>query len=349
MYPIILEIGPIHIYSYGLMMALAFIITSLLLRKEFERREINPELAHSITLVAIVCGVIGAKAYSAIESWPWNLSGILRLSWYILVVAIGFFIFRFLFRKVFIEKIESPELTNSISFTLAVGGAVGVIGYLILANWDNLSAGFFTSMMGSGLVWYGGFIFAAIAILEIIIRSKNPILNIIDCLGPLLILGYAFGRMGCFLAGDGDYGQPSDLPWAMSFEKGVVPTPPGVHVHPTPLYEIIFCLAIFAFLWQIRKRKEHPPGFIFSAYLILAGIERFITEFWRRTPVIAFDLAKNQLQFIGRSGFDIKFKFYLGLSVAQIISLIMIAVGIWLILKVIDSRGKMNIRDKENE
>jgi prolipoprotein diacylglyceryltransferase len=118
----------------------------------------------------------------------------------------------------------------------------------------------------------------------------------------------------------------------MSFEKGVVPTPPGVRVHPTPLYEFIFCLAIFAFLWTIRKRKEHLPGFMFGAYLILAGIERFVTEFWRRTPVIVFDLAKSQLQFISRAA-DARFILYPGLSVAQIISLAMIGVGIWMILR----------------
>ena len=196
MYPIIFEIGPIHIYSYGLMMALAFIVTSLLLRKEFERIKINPDLAHSITLVAIVCGVIGARAYSVIESWPWSLIGILRLLGYILLVTIGFFIFRFLFRRVLAGKTKTSELTNSISFTLAVGGTVGVIGFLILTNWNDLSTGFFSSMMGSGLVWYGGLIFASIAVIEVIIRSKNSILRTIDCTGPLLILGYAFGRMG---------------------------------------------------------------------------------------------------------------------------------------------------------
>ena len=196
MHPIILEIGPIRIYSFGLMMAIAFITTSLLLRRDFERKKINPDLAHSITLVAIVCGVIGARAYSIIETWPWSPIGILRLLWYILLVAIGFFIFRFLFRRVLAGKTENPELTNSISFTLATGGTVGVIGYLILTNWNNLSTGFFTSMMGSGLVWYGGLIFASIAVIEVILRSKNPILRTIDYLGPLLILGYALGRMG---------------------------------------------------------------------------------------------------------------------------------------------------------
>jgi len=116
----------------------------------------------------------------------------------------------------------------------------------------------------------------------------------------------------------------------MSFPNGVVPTPLGVRVHPTPLYEVIFCLAIFAFLWKIRERKEHLPGFIFGASLILAGIERFVTEFWRRTTVIAFE--ESKLQFINRAD-DPRFILYLGLSVAQITSLIMIGVGIWLILR----------------
>jgi len=116
----------------------------------------------------------------------------------------------------------------------------------------------------------------------------------------------------------------------MSFENGVVPTPTGVRVHPTPLYEVIFCLVIFAFLWIIRKRTKHLPGFMFGAYLILGGIERLVTEFWRRTLVIGFE--ESQLQFINRMD-DPRFILYLGLSVAQITSLAMIGVGIWLILR----------------
>jgi len=116
----------------------------------------------------------------------------------------------------------------------------------------------------------------------------------------------------------------------MSFPNGVVPI--DERVHPTPLYEFIFCLAIFAFLWKIRKQKEHLPGFIFGAYLILGGIERFVTEFWRRTSVIVFDLAKSQLQLISRAE-DARFILHPGLSVAQITSFAMIGVGIWMILK----------------
>jgi len=129
----------------------------------------------------------------------------------------------------------------------------------------------------------------------------------LDIIAPLLILGYTFGRMGCFLSGDGDYGPPSDLPWAMAFPNGTVPT--IEKVHPTPLYEIIFCLAIFAFLWRIRKRNLHT-GWMFGMYLILSGIERFITEFWRVTQKVLFN----------------------SISMAQIIGIFAIIIGIILVL-----------------
>jgi hypothetical protein len=108
-------------------------------------------------------------------------------------------------------------------------------------------------------------------------------------------------------------------------------------VHPTPLYEFIFCLAIFVFLWKIRKQKEHLPGFIFGAYLILGGIERFVTEFWRKTSVIVFE--ESQLQFINRAK-DTGFILHPGLSIAQITSFAMIGVGIWMILKSKRARGQ---------
>ena len=110
-----------------------------------------------------------------------------------------------------------------------------------------------------------------------------PYWRVADVVGLLLLLGQAFGRMGCFLAADGDYGPPTDLPWAMSFPKGVVPT--DVAVHPTPLYDIALLLLFFALLWPLRKRN-FVPGTYFGLYLIAVGVERFITEFWRTTPQV---------------------------------------------------------------
>ncbi len=118
----------------------------------------------------------------------------------------------------------------------------------------------------------------------------------------------------------------------MAFPKGTVPT--NAQVHPTPLYEVILCVAIFAYLWIIRKRKEDTPGFIFGLYLILAGMERIITEFCRRTLVLVFYGMKDGVPkyfFIHSRAEDIELVFYFGLSIAQIISIVVIGMGIWLI------------------
>jgi phosphatidylglycerol:prolipoprotein diacylglycerol transferase len=113
---------------------------------------------------------------------------------------------------------------------------------------------------------------------------------------PALAIGYAVGRLGCQLAGDGDWGKETTLPWGMAYPYAVVgwDKPPGVRVHPTPVYESLAYFAIFAFLW--RKRLEPaPPGTLFAWYLLLTGIARFLVEFVRTNPVIAFGLTQAQL------------------------------------------------------
>ena len=87
-----------------------------------------------------------------------------------------------------------------------------------------------------------------------------------------LALGYAIGRIGCQVSGDGDYGIRSNLPWAMGYPHGTVPTPPGVTVQPTPIYETVaMCLLAYG-LWQLRDRVR--PGVVFALYLLLSGLER---------------------------------------------------------------------------
>jgi len=137
----------------------------------------------------------------------------------------------------------------------------------------------------------------------------------------------------------------------MAFPKGVVPV--DVRVHPTPLYEAIISVGIFLFLWYIHRKKEHPRGFIFSFYLILGGIERFVTEIWRLTSVVVF-ATTNQFMFVDRRtlylperNIDLakkvfwklsNYEFIRGLSVPQLYSLVMVGVGIWLMLRVLKSR-----------
>ena len=109
-----------------------------------------------------------------------------------------------------------------------------------------------------------------------------------------LALGYAIGRIGCQLSGDGDYGKAWDGPWAMGYPDGTVPTAPGVTVHPTPIYETLVMGLIAWLLWNLRDRVR--PGVLFALWLLLAGLERFLVEFLRRNEVAALGLTLPQLQ-----------------------------------------------------
>ncbi len=239
MIPILFEIGPIKIYSFGLMMGLAFIVANILLVREFQRKGMPPEKAGTITLIALVAGVVGSKLFSVFENWD-----------------------RFL-----------ADPTGEL-----------------------FSAG--------GLTFYGGLILATLSIYLYIRNQKLKFLDVADAAAPSLILAYGIGRIGCQLAGDGDYGIPTDLPWAMTYPEGTVPTlaasneqlvalwhqifpnqevPVDIPVHPTPVYETLAALAIFAGLWILRKRPM-AAGVLFSIYLFLAGLERLLVEFIRINP-----------------------------------------------------------------
>ena len=185
-----------------------------------------------------------------------------------------FVIQRELKRRGFVEDIAA-----TIVVAAAVGGIVGAKIYAALLDGRITFAELFST---SGLVWYGGLIGGCISVIIVVIRSPNPILATIDIIGPTLLLGYGIGRIGCFLAGDGDYGPPSDLPWAMAFPNGTVPT--DVPVHPTPIYETLISATFFGILWAQRRKLENIPGVLFGTSLILLGVERFFAEFWRITP-----------------------------------------------------------------
>ena len=109
-------------------------------------------------------------------------------------------------------------------------------------------------------------------------------------------MGLAIGRIGCQLSGDGDYGVPTNLPWGMSYPDGVVPT--TERVHPAPVYEMLACFAIFAYLWR-RRLRNPPTGDLFGRYLILSAIVRFLIEFVRRNPDWLVGLTTAQWMSIG--------------------------------------------------
>lgn len=207
-------------------------------------------------------------------------------------------------------RLRELDMDVDWSYEIALAAAAGgVIGSKLWYAFEQGDWSLDQLFSGGGLVWYGGLLGGAIAVV-IWARYRDMFnLQLLDITAPGLALGYAVGRIGCQLSGDGDYGEPWDGPLAMSYPDGTVPTPPGVQVHPTPVYEAIAMLGVAWLLWRLRDR--FAQGMLFALYLMLAGLERFLVEFVRR----------NEAAFAG-------------LTSAQLFSLAMIAAGaamwIWL-------------------
>lgn len=177
----------------------------------------------------------------------------------------------------------------ALTIAAAVGGIVGARVYWLVEHAG--SARLSDSLSGAGFTWYGGVIGAAVAMLAVARRKRLNVTALLACSAPALALGYAIGRIGCQLAGDGTYGTRSDLPWAMSYPHGEVPTTD--RVHPTPVYETLSSLLIFALLWRLRTRVV--PMKLFGCYLLLAGAERFAIELIRRNEHVLLGLTQPQL------------------------------------------------------
>ena len=198
-----------------------------------------------------------------------------------------------------------PDWAYEMVFAALIGGLVGARLYWVLTNLDDVRGDVLGGIFGgSGLVWFGGLLGGAAGVLLWARRRGMFNVTLLDACSPALAIGYAVGRVGCQISGDGDYGSPTDLPWGMAYPDGVVPTTEVVH--PTPIYETLsMCLVAWA-LW--RARDALRPGLLFACYLVLAGCERFLVEFVRRNDAV---LA--------------------GLTEAQLLSLVMMAAGgIWL-------------------
>jgi phosphatidylglycerol:prolipoprotein diacylglycerol transferase len=161
-----------------------------------------------------------------------------------------------------------------------------------------------------GFAWFGGFLGGSAALVILARREKIATLTFLDACSPAACVGYAIGRIGCFLSGDGDYGIPTSLPWGMSFPNGVVPT--TERVHPTPLYEFLAWMLIAYMLWRMGARflgQGKPAGLVFSGYLVMTGIARFLVEIIRLNP-----------------------RSFLGMSNAQTASVASLLLGVFLLI-----------------
>lgn len=275
MWPIVYDFGLIRIfgfefhlaiYSYGLMLVVAFYSCYALLFKEMKRLDYDEKIASDIVTSAALGGIIGSKIYYLIEN-----------------------------------------------FDRVIADPYGMI------------------FSGAGLVFLGGLMGGTIGVTIVLRKNDLPWLKFADIIAPLLIIGYSIGRIGCFLVGD-DYGLPTKSVIGISFENGAPPTTyeslsynypwlnlsnwnPGeiITVFPTQIIETFIGFGIFFFLWN-KRQAVITKGSLFFTYLILAGIERFFIEFIRLNPKYLW-IIKDAVGFSG----------------AQVISLIMISIGIYML------------------
>jgi len=225
----------------------------------------------------------------------------------------GFFLAFLVLRSDVVRRGYDVDLAYDLTLYAYVGGWVGARLFLIPTGWQYFTENPISFLLSSsGWVWYGGLLGGVVAAWILAQRRRISLLALADMAAAPLAMGLAIGRIGCQLSGDGDYGVPTDLPWGMSFPNGVVPT--TERVHPTPVYEMLACFAIFAYLW--RRRLRNPPiGDLFGRYLILSAIVRFLIETVRRNPNWLF-----------------------GLTTAQWLSIGLTAVGVWLVRRAVAPR-----------
>lgn len=219
--------------------------------------------------------------------------GPVEITGYGLMMMVAFLMGGWLFSLELKRRGLREEYSADFIVASVIGGIVGAKLWYVALTGDPgalLSRG--------GLVWYGGFIGGALAVIFNSWRLRVPIRWTMHLAAPALAAAYALGRVGCFLIND-DYGRPTTLPWAVKFPQGLPPStahnlqqlfgvavPAGTDpatvmaVHPTQLYETAMMLVVFGFLWRWR-RKPHATGWLFGAYLIFAGIERFLIEIVR--------------------------------------------------------------------
>jgi phosphatidylglycerol:prolipoprotein diacylglycerol transferase len=256
-----IQLGPLEITGYGIMMMVGFLMGGWLIERELRRLGFRAEYSGDFVLAAVVGGVIGAKL------------------WYVV-------------------------LTQDMGALFSRGG----------------------------LVWYGGFLGGVVAVILIGAYRKVPIRWTMHLGAPALAAAYALGRAGCFMVGD-DYGRPTSAWWGVQFPDGLpastaanmgamfgTPIPAGMDpatllaVHPTQLFEVVLMFGAFMLLWSWRT-KAWGTGWLFGAYLVFAGVERFLIEILR---------AKDD-RFLGQ------------FTIAQLTSVILVVIGVTLILRLKDA------------
>lgn len=182
----------------------------------------------------------------------------------------------------------APEVVLDLVAYLLIAALVGSRALYVALQWDYFrdNQSEIGKIWTGGLTYYGGLIGGVLAGAWFCRRRQLSFLAVADALMPSLALGYAIGRVGCFLNGC-CYGAPTTFPWAFQFHDPPVTGPLTAPSHPTQLYAAAINLVFFGFLWAMAMRRTRaggplPPGQVFFVYLGLYSIYRFGIEFLRK-------------------------------------------------------------------
>src|SRR5215210_6544756 len=187
--------------------------------------------------------------------------GPLTLQSFGLMLGLGFVVAGMFAARRLKEIGRPPDWSYEMVFAAIVGGIVGARLWSVIENWDEAKDDLVGSLFsGAGLVFYGGLLGGALCVLAWAKWRGVLDLKTFDVAAVPLAAAYAIGRIGCQLAGDGDYGKAWDGPWAMAYPDGTVPTTAAVH--PTPVYETLALGLAGLVLWRLRDRVA--PGVLFG-------------------------------------------------------------------------------------
>lgn len=255
---------------------------------------------------------LGSMTYPLIDPVALDL-GFIQIHWYGLMYVFGFLggyglaIYR-IDRGLFpINREQMSDFLSWIALGVIVGGRAGYMFFYQPERLINDPLSLFYVWEG-GMAFHGGLI-GVIALTWIFARKHQVApLALGDALAPLIPIGLGLGRLGNFIGGE-LWGRPTDVPWAMVFPKA-----DELARHPSQLYQFALeGVILFAVLWLFSS-KPRRRGQVTGLFLLGYGVFRFMVEFVREPD--------SHLGFIALNW----------MTMGQLLTLPMIAIGVWLLL-----------------
>ena len=262
MYPYI-DIGAIHLGTFGLMLWLAAVAGTVVLHRNFLRNGVDGD-ALSVVALVVIAGVLGAKTWHELQN--------------------------------------VDDLRSAMRMIVQPGWGHPVDVLVRFLHWFQAGFAWFGGMLaGIAMLMWQGRVTRFKGALEGTLGQRVGAVRMLDLAAPAAAIGYGVGRIGCLTSGDGDYGRNTASHfWGVHMRPDalVPPYPANALVLPTPLWEFAFALVLGWVLWRLG-RKAWPVGWLTGLYLVVSGCARFVVEFWRINPKLYFGMSNAQVAAIG--------------------------------------------------